>query len=85
MAREGEENEYKPEEYMSKTDDDDSKSGKAKEVVKEKEEVKPFVAKEDYQVRQALNYIKGYQVFKAAEWKSSTNDGVKTALDQSKN
>lgn len=30
------------------------------------EELKPFNPKEDYQVRQALNYIKSYQIFRAA-------------------
>jgi hypothetical protein len=29
--------------------------------------LKPFVAKEDYQVKQALNYLKGYRIFRAAE------------------
>lgn len=33
---------------------------------KKEEELKPFNPKEDYQVRQALNYIKSYQIFRAA-------------------
>lgn len=51
--------------------DDEEKPFIAEDVVAEKaekseEDTKPFNPKEDYQVRQALNYIKSYQIFRAA-------------------
>lgn len=42
------------------------KDVKVEKAEKNEEDTKPFVAKEDYQVRQALNYIKSYQIFRAA-------------------
>jgi carboxyl-terminal processing protease len=57
------EKEFHPEELMALEKPDDEK----KKDKKEKEDVqKPFVAKDDYQVKQALNYIKGYSIFRAA-------------------
>lgn len=64
MAVEGDENkDFTPQEYMAKESSDKAEEEKKK---KAKDEAKPFVAKEDYQVRQALNYIKGFQIFKTA-------------------
>ncbi|MBI3542795.1 MAG: S41 family peptidase [Deltaproteobacteria bacterium] len=65
MANEmSDDKEFHPEEYMATKDAD--KADDAKKKDKAKDELKPFVAKEDYQVRQALNYIKSFQIFKAA-------------------
>lgn len=48
--------------------DAEKKEDKKKEMKEKKDDpLKPFVAKEDYQVRQALNYLKGYRIFRAAE------------------
>jgi hypothetical protein len=57
---------YRPEEYA--IDKNAEKATPAKDAKKEKDKedtFKPFVAKDDYQVRQALNYIKSYQIFRA--------------------
>ncbi|MEW6055750.1 MAG: S41 family peptidase [Bdellovibrionota bacterium] len=74
--------EFAPEELMGEAKTEDLKDAKAAE---KEETVKPFVAKEDYQVRQALNYIKSYQIFRAAGIESgySPSNGVKTASDKS--
>ncbi|MBI3558684.1 MAG: S41 family peptidase [Deltaproteobacteria bacterium] len=72
------EKEFRPDEYMLKDGDkavDDKKKEKARD------DFKPFVAKEDYQVRQALNYIKSYQIFRAAGLEAP-DAGVKTATDK---
>jgi len=79
------EKEFAPEEFMiSKSDkkDDkelagkDSKDGKDRD----KEEFKAVPIKEDYQVRQALNYIKGYQIFRASAV-DQPKEAIRTASD----
>lgn len=68
-------NEFAPEEYMSRSESLASRSkesDKASEIDDKKEDkndkpsIAPFVAKEDFQVKEALNYIKSYQTFRAA-------------------
>jgi carboxyl-terminal processing protease len=62
MNYEGDEKDYRPEEYAVKGDSEKADKDKKKEH----EDVKPIPAKDDYQVREALNYIKSYQIFRAA-------------------
>ncbi len=47
---------------------------------KKEDSMKTYVAKEDYQVREALNYIKSYQVFRAAELSPPEIKDVPTKL-----
>ncbi len=65
--------------HMSSDSDDDEliaeNTPSEKPVEKDKStDYKPFIAKEDYQVREALNYIKSYQIFRAAELTPSKFD-----------
>lgn len=71
--------EYDPEEYAQNEGDKKDEKRADKE-----ESQKPFVAKEDYQVKEALNYLKGYQYFRAAEFQMNDplKKGVKTAADR---
>ncbi len=76
MNYEGEDSsEYQAEELASIKSDASDKSDSKKD-----EANKPYVAKEDYQVREALNYIKSYQVFRAAEIAPQEIKNISTAL-----
>lgn len=80
MANESDDKEFSPQEYMGveKADKADKKEKLAKE------DLKPAQAKDDYQVRQALNYIKGYRIFQATGSGSGLEMGLKTASDSNK-
>lgn len=75
MNYEGEEpSEYQTDELATMKSDVD------KQDSKKEDPLKPIVAKEDYQVREALNYIKSYQVFRAAELAPQEIKNIPTAL-----
>lgn len=59
------EKDVKVEELIAEEKDAKEEAKKAEKLAKD-DENRPVDPKEDYQVRQALNYIKSYQIFKAA-------------------
>ncbi len=80
---------YRPEEYIESQPGSlqDANSTQSKEQAPEnskkikakvKDDIKPFVAKEDYQVKEALNYIKSYLLFRGAE-KLNKSEGMQSA------
>jgi carboxyl-terminal processing protease len=82
MNIEGDDGEFSREELLAERAAE--KGEKEKDDKAKEEPFKPFVAKEDYQVKQALNYIKGYQIFRASgiDGVPSAASGIKTAADK---
>lgn len=71
-----EDKDFKLEELIALDKDKDASSEKEDKKQAKKDEWKPVKPKDDYQVKQALNYLKSFQMLRALKWGDSVSENT---------